>query len=113
LAAETQIDAGRAQARAARAQRSQLLDAVRTEVTEAVLARRTASASLKSSARRLTAAETSYRARHERFLVGQATLLELTEAQTELLSANLEAIQAQVAVRVAAARVVYASGRER
>lgn len=112
LSAKTQMDAARAQARATLAQRSQLLDAVRTEVVDAVLAQRTARASLQSSARRLGAAETSYRARHERFQVGQATLVELTEAQTELFNAKLEAVQAQVAVRVAAARVAYVSGRE-
>lgn len=112
LSATTQVRAARAQARAVRAQRSELLDAVKTEVTEAVLAARTARAGLESSARRLTAAETSYRVRHERFLVGQATLVELTEAQTELFNAKLEAVQAQVAIRIAQARVAYVSGRE-
>lgn len=112
LTGKTQIGAARAQALATLAQRSQLLDAVRSEVVDAVLAQRTARASLKSSTRRLAAAETSYRARYERFAVGQATFVELTEAQTELLNAKLEAVQACVAVRVAAARIAYVSGTE-
>ena len=111
LSGSADMAAARAQAKIAQAQHSQLLDAVRTEVTEAVLAGRTARAALKSSARRLAAAETSYRARHERFLVGQATFVELTEAQTELFNAQLELVQAQVGVRVAGARIAYVSGR--
>jgi outer membrane protein len=113
LAAKTQVAASRAQAKAALAQRAQLLDAVRTEVTEAVLSHRSAQASLDSTARRLTAAETSYRARRERFQVGQATTIELTEAQTELFNAKLEAIQAQVNLRLARARIAYVTGRDR
>ncbi|HKY35605.1 MAG TPA: TolC family protein [Polyangiaceae bacterium] len=113
LMAKTQVAASLAQARGALAQRAQLLDAVRTEVTDAVLSHRSAQASLKSTARRLAAAETSYRARRERFQVGQATTIELTEAQTELVSAKLEAIQAQVSVRVARARIAYVTGRDR
>jgi outer membrane protein TolC len=113
LAGKTQVAASRAQAKGALAQRGQLLDAVRTEVTDAVLSHRSAQAALKSTARRLAAAETSYRARRERFHVGQATTVELTEAQTELFNAKLEAVQAQVAVRVARARIAYVTGRDR
>jgi outer membrane protein TolC len=43
--------------------------------------------------------------------VGAATTVELTEAQTELFNAQLEAVQAQVAIRVARARVAYVAGR--
>jgi outer membrane protein TolC len=111
FAASRDIVAARSQAAAARAQREQLRDAVRTEVAEAVLSQRTARASLDVSARRLAAAETSYRARRERFLLGAATTVELTEAQTELFNAQLEAVQAQVAIRVARARVAYVAGR--
>jgi outer membrane protein TolC len=109
--ARTEVTAAKAQAAAARAQYAQLIDAVRTEAAEAVLAQRTARANLASTARRLAAAETSYRARRERFLVGVATTVELTEAQTELFKAQLEAVQAQVGIRVARARVAYVAGR--
>lgn len=110
LSAKTQVEQARAQANAARAQRDQLLDAVRAEVTEAMLSERTAQSGLKSSARRLAAAHTSYRARFDRFLVGQATTVELTEAQTELFNAELEVVQARVAIRVARARLAYVTG---
>jgi outer membrane protein TolC len=110
LNATTQISSARAQAAGAVAQRGQLLDAVRTEVTEAVLSERTARAGLDSSARRLTAAQTSYRARRQRFMVGAATTVELTEAQTELFNAELDAVQARVGIRVALARLNYVIG---
>lgn len=110
LSAKTQVNQARAQAAAARAERAQLLDAIQVEVSEAALSERTARAGLDTSARRLSAAQTSYQARYERFLVGQATTVELTEAQTELFNARLEVVHAQVAVRVAQARVVYVTG---
>jgi outer membrane protein TolC len=103
--------ASQAKADGADAHRRALLDAVRTEVTEAVLAHRNAIASVDTSARRLAAAETSYRARRERFLAEKATTVELTEAQTELFRARLDAVQAQIAIRVARARVAYATGK--
>jgi len=95
------------------AQHRQLLDAVRAEVTEAVLSHQTAVAGLDSTARRLVAAETSYRARRDRFHADRATTVELTEAQTDLFRARLDAVQAQVAIRVAKVRLAYATGRDR
>jgi outer membrane protein TolC len=86
---------------------------VRTEVTDAVLAHRNAQAGIDSSTRRLSAAETSYRARRERFLADKATTVELTEAQTELFNAKLEAVQARVAIRAARARLAYVTGQGR
>jgi len=110
LTAKTQVDQAHAQAAGARAERAQLLDAVRAEVSEAVLSERSARAGVDTSARRLSAAQTSYQARYQRFLVGQATTVELTEAQTELFNAQLEVVRAQVAIRVARARVAYVTG---
>jgi outer membrane protein TolC len=113
LSGLSQSRAAQAKAKAAAAQRADLSDAVRTEVTDAVLSHRNAVASLSSSARRLTAAETSYRARRERFLADKATTVELTEAQTELFNAKLEAVAAQVSVRAARARLAYVTGQSR
>jgi outer membrane protein TolC len=110
LSAKTQVNEARARAAATRAERAQLIDAIHVEVSDAVLAERTARASLDTSGRRLSAAQTSYQARYQRFLVGQATTVELTEAQTELFNAQLEVVHAQVAIRVAQARVVYVTG---
>jgi outer membrane protein TolC len=105
-----QAAASRARAQQLDAQRRGLLDAVRSEVVEAVLNHRNALVGLDTTARRLSAAEVSYRARHERFLAEKATLVELTESQTELFRARLDAVQAQVAIRVARARLAYATG---
>lgn len=106
----SQQRANEAKALAVDAQRRSLLDAVRTEVVDAVLSHRNAVASIESSARRLTAAETSYRARWDRFNADKATTVELTEAQTELFSARLDAAKAQVAIRLARARLAYVTG---
>jgi len=113
LSGVAQANAASAKARASAAQHADLADAVRTEVIDAVLAHRNAVVSLSTSARRLSAAETSYRARREQFLADKATTVELTEAQTELFNAKLEAVQAQVNVRSARARLAYVTGQER
>ena len=110
---QSQARAASAKAKASEAQRAELADAVRTEVTDAVLSHRNAQASIESSTRRLAAAETSYRARRERFLADKATTVELTEAQTELFNAKLEAVQARVAIRAARARLAYVTGQGR
>ena len=106
----SQTAAARARADAADAKRRQLLDAVRSEVVEAVIAHRDATASHETATRRLAAAETSYRARRQLFENDRATTVELTEAQTELFRARLDVVQAAVGVRVANARLAYATG---
>ncbi len=104
--------AARAKARASGAQEKELLDAVRTEVTDAVLSHRNAVAGLTSSAKRVQAAETSYRARYQLFLADKATTVELTEAQTELFNARLDDARAKVAIRLARVRLAYVTGEE-
>lgn len=106
----SQTAAARAKADAADAKRKQLLDAVRSEVVEAVIAHRDATASHETATRRLASAETSYRARRQLFENDRATTVELTEAQTELFRARLDVVQASVGVRVANARLAYATG---
>jgi outer membrane protein TolC len=103
--------AANAEAAATEAERDALSDAIRADVAEAVLAYRNAVVGIETSKRRLAAAETSYRTRRERFLVEKATTVELTEAQTELLHAQLQAVAAQVGIRHARARIEYVSGR--
>lgn len=75
-----------------------------------MLSYRTAASAIETSSRRAAAAETSYRTRHDRFLADKATTVELTEAQTELLNARLEAVAARVAIRRARARIAYVVG---
>jgi outer membrane protein TolC len=100
----------RAKAAGVDAERRALLDAIHIEVAEAVLAHRNAVVGIETSSRRVAAAETSYRARRERFVAEKATTVELTEAQTELFNARLEAVEAQVAIRRAKARIAYVTG---
>ena len=112
LSGSTQIASLRARERAAEEQRNEALDALRADVTSAVLSHRNAIANLDTSQRRLTAAETSYRARRELYQVGRATTVELTEAQTELYNAKLDAVRAQVAIRLARVRILYVTGQD-
>jgi outer membrane protein TolC len=110
-AALARASAASAEAAATEAERDALSDAIRADVAEAVLAYRSAVVGVETSGRRLAAAETSYRTRRERFLAEKATTVELTEAQTELLHAQLQAVGAQVGIRHARARIAYVSGR--
>lgn len=108
-----QAEVTRAKARGAEADRVQLLDAVRGEAVEALLTLQNARTSVEVGARRARAAEISYQARRERFLADMATTVELTEAQNELFRARLEQVKAQVALRLADARIAYVSGAAR
>lgn len=113
LVGSSQARAMDARAAASAAQKKDLVDSLRAECADAVATHRNAVAGVATSARRLTAAETSYRARHERFLSDKATTVELTEAQTELFQARLDAVQARVSIRLARARLAYVGGEGR
>jgi outer membrane protein TolC len=107
-----------AAARGVEAQRAALLadhaaleDPVRMEIAQAREAVREAAAAGRASARRLAAAEEAYRVRRTLFQYGRATSVELTDAETELTRARLDAIQAKVDSRVARVRLLHAVGR--
>jgi outer membrane protein len=103
------VDARRAQVEA---QKGALADALRLEVTEALQALLDAEVAVVMTARALSAAEESHRARRELFRSGRATSVELTDAEVELARAELEVVSARVDLRVAAARLRHATGRE-
>jgi outer membrane protein TolC len=104
-----QLEARRAQVEA---QKAQLGDGVRLEVVQAEQGLEDAEVAIAASGRAQSAAEESYRARRELFQSGRATSVELTDAETELLRASLDVVNARVDLRVARARLLHATGRD-
>jgi outer membrane protein len=105
-------DEQQAQAAAMRAQSMQVRDAAFLEVTQAVLAMRTADSSIESSDAQLRSAEEAYRARRELFLFSKGTSVELADAEASLFRARLAAISARIDQRIAQVRVEHATGRD-
>ena len=99
-----------ARAAAVSAQFEQMRYALRLEVTQAVVAKRTADASLVTSGAQLRAAEAAYRARRDLFALGKSTNAELTESEANLLRARLAAVSARIQQRIASIRVTHAVG---
>ena len=104
-----QVDAHRAQVEA---QKGQLLDGLRNEVSQAEQAVEDAEVAVETGARGLAAAEESYRVRRSLFQNGRAISVELSDAETELTRASLELVNARVELRVARARLLHAIGRD-
>jgi outer membrane protein TolC len=94
------------------AQKQALEDGIRVEVTQTNNSLREAEVAIESSAQGLAAAEESYRVRRSLFQNGRATSVELTDAETDLTRARLEAINARVDLRVAHVRLEHALGRD-
>jgi outer membrane protein TolC len=76
----------------------------------AIEALRAADVAVESSARGLISAEESYRQRSELYRNGRATSVELTDAETALTQARLDAIDALIDRRAARARLLQAAG---
>jgi outer membrane protein TolC len=95
-----------------RAESAQVRDAILAEVTQAVLARRTADSSIESSSAQLRAAEEAYRARRDLFRLGKGTSVELADAEADLFRARLAAISARIDQRIARVRIDHATGRD-
>lgn len=94
------------------AQKSALRDGIRLEVVQAAQAVREATVGISTSGRGLAAAEEGYRVRRELFRNGRATSAELTDAESDLLRARLEDINARADLRVARAKLEHAVGRD-
>lgn len=111
LAAALASSAGaRQRAVAVRARREAARDAAHDELVQAVQARGDAQRRRDATQRGLVAAEESYRVRQVLFREGRATSAELTDAETELTRARLDALDARIDRRVAAVRFAHAIG---
>jgi outer membrane protein TolC len=94
------------------AQRAGLEDGIRAEVAAALRSVRESTAAIATTERSLVAAEEAYRVRRELYRHGRSTVVEVTDAETELTRSRLEAVGARVDQRIARARLVHAVGRD-
>ena len=111
-AAAARVSASEARYEAKAAERAELVDRIRLEVTKAREDSEVARVALETTARGLAAAEESYRARNLLFQNGRATTLELIDSETDLTGARLEALGARIDTRAAEVRLAYALGRD-
>ncbi len=108
---------GEAQAREAYARRDQaeadarsLEDAIRVQVTEAATTYESAREALGAARLGVAAAEENNRVQMERYRAGASTLTEVTDAQAELIRAQLDLVNTAIDARVAWARLSRALG---
>jgi len=94
------------------ARKNALKNALRLEVTQAMNSLAEATFGLDVSRDGRAAAEENYRVRRELFRAGKATTVEVTDAETELTQARLQAVNAQMDVRIARVELAHALGRD-
>ncbi|MGZ3428188.1 MAG: TolC family protein [Polyangia bacterium] len=104
--------AGSARVEAVAAERHALHDRLRGEVMQALAAVREADFAVAATARGLDAAEESYRVRRDLYANGRATSIELTDAETDLTQARLNAVAARIDQRLSRVRFAHAVGRD-
>jgi outer membrane protein TolC len=94
------------------AQRKALLDGLELEVEQAISAERDAQFAVTVSQQALAASDEGYRVRRELFRSGRATLVEVTDSETELTRARLELVNAHVDLRIAQVELAHVLGRD-
>ncbi len=94
------------------AQRRALLDGLQLEVSQALSAERDARFAVEVSEQGLAAADEGYRVRRDLFRSGRATIVEVTDSETELTRARLELVNAHVDLRIAQVELAHVLGRD-
>lgn len=107
-AAAAALEAKRAEVHA---QQAGLRDALRSEVFGAYRGLREAEIGIRTAERGLAAAEEAYRVRAEQYRYGRATSVELTDAESALIRARLDLVNARVDFHVARVKLLHAVGR--
>ncbi len=95
-----------------RAQRRQVVDALRSEVIGAYRMVEEARLAKESARRGVLAAEAEHRDRKQLFEAGRSTSLDVLQAETSLVNARMSLIDAHIAVREAQVRLEHAVGRD-
>lgn len=95
-----------------KAQRQQVQDALRTEVLSAHQGMQEAGLARESAERGVAAAEAAHDDRKMLFEGGRATAFDVLDAETTLVTARLNLVQAYVALRMARVRFDHALGRD-
>jgi outer membrane protein TolC len=99
-----------ARARQLDEQRADLSDSIEMEVRQELQSLKLTETALRTSERGVVSALESYRVRRALFQNGQATSVELTDAENEWSRAQLEVIGARIDRRIAEARLSHALG---
>ena len=93
-----------------RADRKSFEHQVRLEVLRAIQGVRLAQRSIETTQQGVDAAEESYRVRKDLFGANRANVVEMVDAETELSRARIAALDARIDLRIALARLAYATG---
>jgi outer membrane protein len=110
--AQAQAHAAEAHADEVSARRASLKNGLRLEVNQSMNALTEATVSLESAREGLVAAEENYRVRRELYRAGKATVVDVTDAETDLTRSRLEVVNAHVDERIARVALTHALGRD-
>ena len=99
-------------ATSAEANKAVIRDGIEIEVMQAWQAIREQEVALESTKRQLASATEAYRVARELFNNGRATSTTLTDSETDLTRARLDALNATVDARIARVRLEHALGRD-
>lgn len=110
--ANAQSNVSEAQADEVAAKRGAVKNGLRIETTQSINALAEANFGLEASREGLAAAEENYRVRRELYRAGKATIVEVTDAETDLTRARLDVVNSHVDVRIARVALAHALGRD-
>jgi outer membrane protein len=110
--AQAQAHAAEAHADEIASKRASLKNGLRLEVNQSMNALTEATVSLESAREGLVAAEENYRVRRELYRAGKATVVDVTDAETDLTRSRLEVVNAHVDERIARVALTHALGRD-
>jgi len=110
--AEANAHVAEAHADEVASKRAALKNGLRLEVNQAMNALTEATVSLASAREGLVAAEENYRVRRELYRAGKATVVDVTDAETDLTRSRLEVVNSHVDERIARVALEHALGRD-
>ncbi len=102
----------RSQAQVLSAQRQEMTEAVRLEVSNALVGVENARFAVGAVHEQLAASEEGYRTRGELYRAGRATSVELIDAETELTRTRLDLVNAHADLHIAQTQLDHALGRD-
>ncbi len=112
IAAAPAVAEAKARVEQINAQKEQLLQGLKLEVSAAYAELKRAEANIDASDRGLVAAEEGLRVQNELFRAGRATGVALVDAEAEVTRARLRRLDARVSILVAKTRLEHATGRD-
>ncbi len=110
--AEAQARGVEARADEVASQRNGVKNGLRLEVNQAMNALAEANFGLEASREGLSAAEENYRVRRELYRAGKATIVDVTDAETDLTRSRLDVVNSHVDERIARVALSHALGRD-